>query len=93
MRTAEQSIENNESFKKAMIEFGKWVKTEREARNISLDGLAKQVGICKSYLYRIETGERKSPNYITVVLLARILGRDLDDIMKNCDQAETLLVT
>lgn len=93
MRTVENAVDTNELFKEDMIQFGKWVKAKREEEHMSLDDLAKQVGICKSYLHRLERGERSNPSYITVFLLAKALGKDLDEIILDRQQVEPLTVT
>ncbi|EOU1462720.1 helix-turn-helix transcriptional regulator [Clostridium perfringens] len=38
------------------------LKNERENRGLTLNYVAKEVGMSVSYLYRIEEGERKEPS-------------------------------
>lgn len=72
----------HETYKEDMVAFGKWVGEKRAELNLSLEELANQVGIEKSYLSRIERGERSNPSFVVVYVLAKVLGRNLDDIMK-----------
>lgn len=75
-------VDVHETFKLDMIAFGRWVAEKRAELNLSLDALAKRVGIEKSYLSRIERGERNNPSFVVVYILSKELGRALDDIIK-----------
>lgn len=57
-----------------MTEFGLLIKTKREERGLSLRKLSASCGISDSELMKIESGERKTPNYKTICCLASELG-------------------
>lgn len=46
----------------------------REAKNLSLQQLAKEAGISYVTLYKIETGDTASPTLEVFVKIARVLG-------------------
>ncbi|WPQ59863.1 helix-turn-helix domain-containing protein [Paenibacillus polymyxa] len=72
----------HEFFKGEMIAFGKWVSEKRKNEGKTLDELAKITGIDKSYIHRLEKGERTNPSFITVYSLATALGKDIREIIK-----------
>ena len=54
------------------------VRREREARNWTQKELAREAGLSRSAVQKIETGERK-PNLATANKLARVFGVSLDE--------------
>jgi transcriptional regulator with XRE-family HTH domain len=78
----QEVIDVHEVFKGDMIAFGKWVSERRKEEGKSLDDLAKITGVDKSYIHRLEKGNRTNPSFITVFSLATALGKDLRDIIK-----------
>lgn len=62
------------------ITFGSNVRRLREARNWSGRELARQAGLAQSTVYRCEAGE--APNLRSAVLLARVLGANLDEMVR-----------
>jgi len=54
------------------------VRREREARNWTQKELAREAGLSRSAVQKIETGERK-PNLATAKKLARAFGISIDE--------------
>ncbi len=53
--------------RKATKEFGRFIRKARDKRNLSLAGVARQVGVSPAYLSRVEKGERSMfsrPDYL-----------------------------
>lgn len=61
---------------------GKAVKLYRISKDISLEDLAKQADISKSYLHKIESGER-NPSSEVIHALADALDISAIDLMSN----------
>jgi transcriptional regulator with XRE-family HTH domain len=61
--------------------FGALVRREREARKIGLRELAKKIGTSPTYLSMIERDEFAAPVEEKVRAIARILGRDPDELL------------
>lgn len=77
------SKKENHQYNDDMIAFGKWVYEKRLELGMTLDDLAEKVGICKTYLSRLERGERINPSFVTVYTLSKALGRKtLDNIIQ-----------
>ncbi|ADO59922.1 helix-turn-helix domain-containing protein [Paenibacillus polymyxa] len=73
----------HEIYKTDMIKFGYWVEAKRKELKFSLDDLANKTGIDKSYLARLERGDRSNPSFIAVYSLTKCLGGNLDDIITH----------
>ncbi|EGT0693497.1 helix-turn-helix domain-containing protein [Clostridium perfringens] len=52
------------------------LKKERENKGLTLNSVAKEVGMSASYLYRIEEGERKKPSIKFLRSLAEFYNID-----------------
>lgn len=61
---------------------GERLKTLREQRNLSRNDVAQYMGVTRQTVFRWETGERM-PDVITFIKLARLLGAEIDDIIKS----------
>ena len=48
------------------------LQAAREARGLSVEAVAKKVGICPAYLRQIETGAR-APGYLVATQLGKLL--------------------
>lgn len=53
---------------------GEFIKERREALNMSLKKLGDACGISDSELLKIESGQRKTPNWTTLCRIARVAG-------------------
>jgi len=56
------------------IRLGEKIRELRKAKNLTLEGLAKNAGISKSYLWELENREAQSPSYDKLSSLATQLG-------------------
>jgi transcriptional regulator with XRE-family HTH domain len=61
--------------------FGPLVRREREAREIGLREMAKMIGVSSTYLSKIERGEFPPPIEAKVKAIAKIIGRDADELL------------
>lgn len=53
---------------------GEYIKERRESLNMSLKKLGDACGVSDSEILKIESGQRKSPNWTTLCKIARALG-------------------
>ncbi|WPS85699.1 helix-turn-helix transcriptional regulator (plasmid) [Brevibacillus halotolerans] len=70
-------------YKKDMISFGKWILEQRTSKKMSLELVSRETGIEKSYIHRLESGKRSNPSFITVYLLAKAFGKNLNDVIST----------
>lgn len=61
-------------------EVGKRIKACRLKKKITLARLAEKAGLTKGYLSKIEN-TRKAPPVSTLIILARVLGINVSDIL------------
>jgi HTH-type transcriptional regulator, competence development regulator len=61
--------------------FGALVRREREAKEIGLREMAKNIGISPTYLSKIERGDFDPPAEDKVRKIAEIIGRDPDELL------------
>jgi len=61
------------------------VKGAREKIGISQRELSRRTGIDNNTLAKIEKGERKKPNVLSLRKLSMVLGIDVKKLMKLCD--------
>ena len=57
------------------------VKTLRDARNLSVEGLAEASGVSKPYIWQIESGRRANPTGDVLRKLAAALGTTVSDLV------------
>lgn len=57
------------------------VKTLREARHLSVEGLAETSGVSKPYIWQIESGRRANPTGDVLRKLAAALGTTVADLV------------
>ena len=71
------------------------VKEAREKLGISQRELSRRTGIDNNTLAKIEKGERKKPNVLSLRKLALILDLSLDELMKlaNYDESEFNIIS
>ena len=66
------------------VEFGKYFAKLREnAGYLTQAALGKAAGVENSTISRIETGDTKNPNIMTLQKLAPLLGIPIEEIMEN----------
>ena len=63
------------------MKFGAFVRQEREAKEIGLREMAKMVGVSPTYISKVERDEFQPPAEDKVIAIARILGRDQDELL------------
>lgn len=61
--------------------FGAFVRREREAREIGLREMAKMIGVSPTYLSKVEREEFPPPAEDRVKAIAKIIGRDPDELL------------
>lgn len=64
-------------------DFGAWIKQLRLAQGYSLMDLQKITGVTASYIYRVESGSRKTPSLPIVNKLAVGLGVDPEEFLRK----------
>jgi transcriptional regulator with XRE-family HTH domain len=69
--------------------FARRLKSLREARDLTQDELARQTGLNRFSIAKLEQG-RREPNWPTVLRLARALGVDVGAFVANESEATTL---
>ncbi len=65
---------------------GSLLQDHRKASQITLDEVAHQVGISKTYLWELETGASNDPSFAIVVRLAWYYGISLDILAPTVDR-------
>ena len=70
------------------IELGKIIKRERIRKEISRRNLSRLINISDTELKRIEEGERKNPNLITLISICKILKIDLLNLLEDAEYYE-----
>ena len=73
--------------------FGSLVRQEREQRKIGLREMARQIGVSPTYLSMIERGEFPAPAEDKVTAIAKIIGRDRDELLALAGRVSTDLET
>jgi transcriptional regulator with XRE-family HTH domain len=61
--------------------FGALVRQEREAKEIGLREMAKMIGVSPTYLSKVERDEFAPPAEDKVRAIAKIIGRDVDELL------------
>jgi transcriptional regulator with XRE-family HTH domain len=61
--------------------FGALVRRERVAREIGLREMAKLIGVSPTYLSKVERDEFRPPAEDKVKAIAKIIGRDTDELL------------
>src|SRR5947209_17197392 len=61
--------------------FGALVRREREAKEIGLREMAKNIGVSPTYLSKIERGDFDPPAEDKVRKIAEIIGHDPDELL------------
>ena len=69
--------------------FGAFIRREREAKNIKLRGMAKLIEVSPTYQSKVERDEFPPPAEDKVKAIAKIIGRDEDDLMARAGRVST----
>ncbi|MFD0050238.1 helix-turn-helix domain-containing protein [Actinomycetes bacterium NPDC127524] len=69
---------------------GEKIKKFRKEKGYSLNGLANEIGISKSYLSYIERGIQKNPSIKILSQIADILETTVEDLMGESKEQEEL---
>lgn len=69
--------------------FGATVRREREKLEIGLRQFAKTVGVSATYLSKVERGELPPPAEDKVRTIARLIGRDADEMLALAGKVST----
>ena len=73
--------------------FGSLVREEREQRKIGLREMARRIGVSPTYLSMIERGEFPAPAEDKVTAIAKIIGRDRDELLALAGRVSSDLET
>jgi len=71
--------------------FGEFIRSERMAKEIGLREMARKIGASPSYLSKIERGEFPPPSENLITTIAKLLERDLDEIMARANRVPSEL--
>ena len=71
------------------IDFGAYVRQEREGREIGLREMAKKIGVSPTYLSKIERDEFAPPAEDKVRKIAEILDIDVDELLALAGKVST----
>ena len=63
------------------LQFGAFVRREREAREIGLREMAKKIGVSPTYLSKVERDEFAPPTEDKVRAIAQIIECDTDELL------------
>lgn len=66
--------------KNEVIQFGKKLKEVRLKKNLSQGGVARILGVHRSYISGLERG-RRNPSLLTVQKIAKALGVSVKDLL------------
>jgi ribosome-binding protein aMBF1 (putative translation factor) len=69
--------------------FGAFIRREREAKEIGLREMAKMIGVSPTYLSKVERDEFPPPAEDKVKAIAKIIGRDTDDLLARAGRVST----
>ena len=69
--------------------FGALVRREREAKEIGLREMAKMIGVSPTYLSKVERDEFSPPAEDKVKAIAKIIGRDADELLALAGRVST----
>src|ERR1700676_919848 len=69
--------------------FGKFVRREREAKEIGLREMAKMIGVSPTYLSKVERDELTPPAEDKVKAIAKIIDCDTDELMARADRVSS----
>ena len=69
--------------------FGKFVRQEREAKEIGLREMAKMIGVSPTYLSKVERDEFTPPTEEKVRKIAEIIECDVDELLARAGRVST----
>lgn len=68
------------------LEIGKRIKIARDKRSLTLEDIAKEIGVAKSTIQRYETGKIQTPKIPVVAAIAEALGVNPSWLVLKSDQ-------
>jgi transcriptional regulator with XRE-family HTH domain len=71
-------VDNSE----CLLDFGEWIREERECQGLSQEELGVLVGLHRTYIGKIEMAKRVV-DFDTAIKLAKALKLDLSDFIKT----------
>lgn len=63
-------------------DFGDWIRSERERKQLSQEEVAAQLGLHQTYYSKLELARREI-DFATAIQVCRVLGLDLSDFIKT----------
>jgi transcriptional regulator with XRE-family HTH domain len=72
-----------------MVEFGAFIRKEREARDISLRKMAKKIGVSATYLSQVELDRFPPPTEDRVKAIAKIIDCNPDYLLAKAGRIST----
>ena len=67
-------------------EIGKRIQKLRESRDLTQAELAQRAGVGKTYIAKLETGQRPNPRVDTLIRLARVLRVSVSELAGDVDE-------
>jgi transcriptional regulator with XRE-family HTH domain len=67
------------------MELAEYLALRRRAKGLSLSDLARQTGVSRSHLSKIETGRVRDPGIATVVMITRALEIEIGHLVAACE--------
>lgn len=64
--------------------FGQRIQQARKAQGLSLTGIAEAVGLCVSYVYKLENDDCAFPSYSIISRFSEVLNVSKRELL-NCD--------
>lgn len=75
-------------------ELGIFLKSERNKKKLSLEKVAKAIGVSASYIHRLENGDRKNPSIAVLEQLCEFFSLNPQKVLKmaGLSKESTILV-
>ncbi|WP_144536962.1 helix-turn-helix transcriptional regulator [Bacillus thuringiensis] len=75
-------------------ELGTFLKSERNKKKLSLEKVAKAIGVSASYIHRLENGDRKNPSIAVLEQLCEFFSLNPQKVLKmaGLSKESTILV-
>jgi len=70
---------------KILEKFGKMARAQRLKRGLSQEGLAEKAGVHRIYIGMLERAE-KNITLTNIEKIAKVLGVDIETLLKGCDR-------
>lgn len=66
--------------------FGQRIRDSRQSRGLSLDWVAGEAGISKTYLWEMEKGKADAPSAQVLERLADVFGTTMDHLWRGLEK-------